>query len=225
MNDETKRKSADLVSKPEHRVRANSRPAGAASYRPTAEEAAVICKMAQQLEAKTPVPGLKLSDDGMQVSVNHPNGLVGMTLFMNAIGTENPAFANGLMCHLAQISLTEREKTDDRLNFAFSAVAGDQPTDQDEAMLGVLKAASYLCAVKTAAHYQNAETRMEADAAQTAFNKLARTFVILSEALMRKCSSSEQKVVVQNNVAVNDNGQAVIGNVNGPQIKTPAKEQ
>ena len=198
--------------------------AHAAAYQPTSQEAAAACRVSDELDVKVPIPKLKFSDDGQQIIIHHPNETIGFALLMNATGASYPDFAKGLMCHIADVSLTNGERNKENVNFALSVVAGDQPADQDEAMFGVLKAASYLCAIKSAVHYQRAETRMEANTAETAFNKFARTCVILSEALMRKRSSSEQKVIVQNNVAVTDNGQAVIGNVNGPQTKTPAKE-
>jgi hypothetical protein len=91
-------------------------------------------------------------------------------------------------------------------------------------MLGVLKAASYLCAVKMATHLHNAETMAEADSAERAFNKSARTFAILSETLMRKRSGSERKVTVQN-VSVNDNAQAIVGNVSGSKSKVSPKDK
>lgn len=220
----TKQKSNHLDRKPGRNVKATTTTV-AGPYQPTTKEAAVICKMAAGLEVKAPIPRLKISDDGKQISIDHPNELVGLTLFMNATGTKDPEFAKGMICHLAQISLTDGEKNQNKLNFAVSAVAGDQPTDQDETLIGVLKAAAYLCSVKSAVHYQNAQTIMEADIAERGFNKFAKTFALLQDTLMRKRSGNEQKVVVQNNVAVNDNGQAVIGNVNGPQTTTRAKER
>jgi hypothetical protein len=53
------------------------------------------------------------------------------------------------------------------------------------------------------------------DSAQTAFNKLARTFAAQAEALKDYRSKGEQKMTVQH-VHVADGGQAVIGNVGTP---------
>lgn len=198
--------------------------AGAVSYQPTSKEAAVICKMAQELDVKAPVPKLKISDDGKQISLGHPSKPVGLALFMNAIGTGDPAFARGMMCQLAQISSIDGVIDGNTLNFAVSVVTGAKPVNQDESMSGVLKAAAYLCGVNSAARYQQAQTLIEAEHAERSFNKFTRTFAVLSEMQMRKRSSGEQNVIVQNNVAVNDNGQALVGNVIGQQTKTPPKQ-
>lgn len=57
----------------------------------------------------------------------------------------------------------------------------------------------------------NVETIPQQDAAERAFNKLARTFAAQMEALKRYRSSGEQKITV---VKVSDGGQAIVGTVN-----------
>lgn len=189
------------------------------SYQPTEAEVSVIEKLGEQMKAEIPVPQLKKSANGL---LDHPNVGIGWALLMNALGTTNLNFAEGIKWQLATISAKNGEINESNLNFALSVVAGIKPTDQDEAMLGVLKAASYLCAVKMATHLHNSETMAEADSAERAFNKSARTFAILSETLMRKRSGSERKVTVQN-VSVNDNAQAIVGNVSGSKSKASPK--
>jgi hypothetical protein len=181
------------------------------SYQLTETEVSVIEKLGEQMKAEIPVPQLKKSENGL---LDHPNEGIGWALLMKALGTTNFNFAKGVKWQLAAISAKNGEIDESNLNFALSVVAGIKPTDQDEAMLGVLKAASYLCAVKMATHLHNAETMAETDSAERAFNKCARTFAILSETLMRKRSGSERKVTVQS-VSVNDNAQAIVGNVSG----------
>jgi hypothetical protein len=62
------------------------------------------------------------------------------------------------------------------------------------------------------------------DSAQTAFNKLARTFAAQVEALKDYRSKGEQKMTVQH-VHVADGGQAVIGNVGTPAPGGGASEK
>jgi len=52
------------------------------------------------------------------------------------------------------------------------------------------------------------------DSAERAFNKLARTFAPQAESLKRYRSAGEQTVRVEH-VTVNEDGQAIVGNVTG----------
>ena len=158
-------------------------------YQPTKAEVSVVEKLGEQMKAEIPVPQLKKSKNGL---LDHPNEGIGWALLMNALGTTNHNFAKGVMWQLATISAENGEINESNLNFALSVVAGVKPTDHDETMLGVLKAASYLCAVKMATHLHNAETMAEADSAERAFNKCTRTFAILSETLMLVLAVSER---------------------------------
>ena len=56
------------------------------------------------------------------------------------------------------------------------------------------------------------ETIQQQDSAERALNKLARTFASQVEALKRYRTGGEQRVTVQH-VSVNDNAQAIVGNV------------
>ncbi len=58
----------------------------------------------------------------------------------------------------------------------------------------------------------NAETILQQDSAERAFNKLSRTFTTQMEALKRYRTGGEQKVTVQH-VSVAEGGQAIVGNV------------
>ena len=63
------------------------------------------------------------------------------------------------------------------------------------------------------AHVENIPQQ---DAAERAFNKLARTFAVQMEALRRYRTGGEQRVTVQH-VTVNDGGKAIVGAVtSGP---------
>jgi hypothetical protein len=74
-------------------------------------------------------------------------------------------------------------------------------------MLSLLKVASYLNAVRMAGLLHNAQTIVEADSGERAFNRCARTYAILSETLTRKRSGCEQKATVES-LPVNDNTRA-----------------
>ena len=185
----------------------------------TAAEESIVYKLSEQIKAAVPLPKLKKSEKGTSVMLDYPNKAIGWGLLMNALGSTNFDFVAGINTQLAMISSVNGEIQEANLNFALSVIAGMKPNDQDEAMLGVLKAASYLCAVRMAGHLHNAQTTVEVDNAGRAFNKCARTFAVLTETLSRKRSGSQQTVTVQN-VSVRDNAQAV---VTGPRSKGPPK--
>lgn len=177
------------------------------SYELTKGEESVLAKLVRQVNAAEPaLPRLKKSDDG-KISLDHPKEVIAWGLLMNAIGTVNTDFAHGIMRHLARISTRNDEINESDLNFALAVVAGSKPNNQDEAMVGVLKAASYLNAVRMANHLHNADTTVEVEYAERAFNKCARTFATLSDTLTRMRSGREQKATVEN-LPVNDNTQA-----------------
>src|SRR5580704_10753592 len=62
------------------------------------------------------------------------------------------------------------------------------------------------------------------DSAQTAFNKLARTFAAQVSALKEYRSKGEQKMIVQH-VHVAEGAQAIVGNVNAPTEGVGATEK
>ena len=66
--------------------------------------------------------------------------------------------------------------------------------------------------MEIAARLANARTPQEIESYTNSLNKLARTYVVQTEALKRLRSGEGQNVTVQN-VSVSDGGQAILGNV------------
>src|SRR3954470_18629517 len=98
------------------------------------------------------------------------------------------------------------------LNFMLSVIAGLEPRDEIEAMLGAQMAAVHMATMIFARRLAHVANVVQQDSAERAFNKLARTFAAQMEALKRYRTGGEQKVTVQH-VTVNEGGQAVVGNV------------
>ena len=96
--------------------------------------------------------------------------------------------------------------------------------DQVEAMLAAQMAAVHMAAMTFARRLANVETIPQQDSAQTAFNKLARTFAAQVEALKRYRSGGEQKMTVQH-VHIAEGGQAILGNVSSPAPGVGAREK
>jgi hypothetical protein len=131
---------------------------------------------------------------------------------MEALGTADEDFANGLLGQLADIYTQDGQFDESNLNFLLSAVEGVRARDQIEAMLAAQMVAVHVASMKLARRLERAETIPEQDSAERAFNKLTRTYATQMEALKRYRSGGEQKVTVHH-VSVSEGGQAIVGNV------------
>ncbi len=80
-------------------------------------------------------------------------------------------------------------------------------------MLAAQMAAVHNATMTFARRLAHVENIPQQDAAERAFNKLARTFTAQVEALKNYRSKGEQRMVVQH-VNVAEGGQAIVGNVN-----------
>lgn len=98
------------------------------------------------------------------------------------------------------------------MNFMVSMVKGLEPKDALEAALAVQMASVHLMTMRVCNQLAGAITHESVGHAERALNKLARTFAAQVEALKKYRTGGEQKVTVQH-VSVNDNAQAIVGNV------------
>jgi hypothetical protein len=167
-------------------------------------------------------PRLKLQNKKVQVG---NDDAVDTVLLMDAVGTVDQDFFNGLVNQLVAVSTdTEAGKiSEGRLNFMLSVIKGVKPRDQVEAMLAAQMAAVHLASMSLAQQLVNVQSIDHQDSAERAFNKLTRTFATQMEALKRYRIRAEQSVTIQN-VSVQSGGQAVVGNV-APNLApaTPAE--
>jgi hypothetical protein len=150
------------------------------------------------------------------ISPDHPNVLAGQALLMDALGTGNLDFYDGLLNQLATASSKGGQVDEPRLNFMLSVTKGIQPKDQLEAMLAAQMAAVHMATMTFAHRLAHVENIPQQDSAERAFNKLSRTFTTQMEALKRYRTGGEQKVTVQH-VSVAEGGQAIVGNVTQAQ--------
>jgi hypothetical protein len=149
-----------------------------------------------------------------QISFDHPEPAVGQVLLMQALGTTDADFIDGLLGQLVSASAQGREPDERGVNFMLAMVKGVSPRDQVEVMLAAQMAAVHMATMTFARRLAHVENIAQQDSAERAFNKLARTFASQMEALKRYRSSGEQKVTVQH-VNVEAGGQAIVGNVAG----------
>ena len=161
-----------------------------------------------------PAPCLKVSKKGgiTRIAADHPEPAIGHLLLMEALGTTEADFLDGLLGQLANAA-GQGQKVDERgLNFMLSVVKGVEPNDQVEAMLAAQMAAVHMATMTFARRLAHVDNITQQDSAERAFNKLVRTFTTQVEALKRYRTGGEQKVTVEH-VTVNEGGQAIVGNV------------
>jgi len=131
---------------------------------------------------------------------------------MDALGTRDWDFLEGLLLQLADAGSKGRKVDGRTLTFMLSVVKGVEPRDQVEALLGAQMAAIHTATMTFARRLAHVKTIQQQDSAERALNKLARTFAAQVEALKRYRSRGDQTVRVEH-VTVNEGGQAIVGNV------------
>src|SRR5215831_274708 len=124
-------------------------------YEPTPEERAA--REAVRARRKR-TPRLKVSVEGRvaNLRVDHQNQSYGQLLLMNALGTSDPCFHEGILTHLA-MAATKREGVDEcALNFMISVIKDVQPKDQLEAMLAAQMGAVHMLSMEFARRLNSA---------------------------------------------------------------------
>ena len=198
-----------------------SQDADAKPYVPTLADAeAFKAYMAAQKKA---APRLKVAP-GAPITVDHPNKALGQIALMKAIGSTDDDFVKGLLKQLASAGSQGQKPDEGGINFMLSVVKGIEPRDQIEAMLAAQMAAVHNATMTFARHLAHVDNLAQQDSAQTAFNKLARTFAAQVSALKDYRSKGEQKMTVQH-VHVAEGGQAIVGNVNAPAEGVGARKK
>ncbi len=199
---------------PPRRKRQNKSKGVAEPYEPTRQEVVAAETFDQRAEAKAPPPSLNVDVFGnnAKISVDHPCAETGATLLLNALGTTNTNFADGLIKQLSSIVTDGHDVATGDINFIVAVIGDIEPRDQMEAMLAAQMAAVHMATMTFAARLTSSERLYQVDAAQKALSKLARTFTTQMEALNRYRGKGQQKMTVEH-VHVHEGGQAIVGNV------------
>jgi hypothetical protein len=180
-------------------------------YEPTAQELSVLSKHFSGKIDQT-APRIKVLKGGKDILPDHPHKLIGYALLMEAVGTTDLDFIQGLVQQLANAGSGRDQIDEGDVNFMLSVVKDIKPRDQIEAMLAAQMAAVHMATMKFARQLALVGTIQEQDSAERTLNKLARTFATQMETLKRYRAGVEQKVTVQQ-VSVSEGGQAIVGNV------------
>ena len=184
------------------------------AYKMTQRERAITDAYWKRYD-QTP-PGLRFNvkqrDNRVEVTIDHPDLQVGSLLLLQALGTTNPDFANGLITQLRSAYCKGKVVNAAELNEVIAMVQGIGPRDETEAMLVTQMVAIHNAMMTAARQLGNVATIEQQDSASNMVNKLARTFTSQVEALKKYRSTGEQNIRVQH-VNVSEGGQAIVGNV------------
>jgi hypothetical protein len=183
-------------------------------YKPTPVEAKALDAYRAARETRGPRLKVAIEGDAAKINPDHPNASIGTLAIMQACGTADFDFFDGLTLQLVNASKGQGS-TEKAVNFMLAVIKGIEPRDQIEAMLGAQMAFVHMASMTFARRLAHVDTITQQDSASNAFNKLTRTFASQVEALKRYRSGGEQKMTVQH-VHVAEGGQAIVGNVNAP---------
>ena len=185
-------------------------------YERTPQEQDAVDAMYGRKEDKKLPPRVKVSnEEGRSVfSLDCKDQELGYALLMDAAGTTNGSFLNGLLQQLGNAAAQGQQVSKDNLNFMLAVIEGIEPEDEVESMLAAQMAAIHMAMMSFACRLAHVETLPQQDSAERAFNKLARTFATQLEALKRYRTGGQQKMTVEH-VHVHEGGQAIVGNVQG----------
>jgi hypothetical protein len=181
-------------------------------YEPTKRERAVVSRFLNEQAEWAPRVKISGPEDPGVITPDHPKKTIGLLLLMEAIGTADTDFFNGILGQLANASSHGNEVDERKINFMLSVIKGIEPRDQVEAMLATQMAAVHMAIMMFASRLAGVQDLAQLESAERALNKLARTFTTQTEALKRYRTGGEEKVPVQH-VTVNEGGQAIVGNV------------
>ena len=105
-----------------------------------------------------------------------------------------------------------------------AAVTGIGARDETEGMLATQMVATHFAAISALRRLKGAETFHQHDSNGNLAVKLLRTFTLQIEALQRYRGKGQQKVTVEH-VHVNAGGQAIVGVVHAPEVKSDKSDQ
>ena len=193
-------------------------------YEPTQREEKALGAFRARRKDRKPAPHIKVvNEKGVAtLAPDHPEPEIGRSLLMEALGTADPYFLDGLLRQLANVGTQGRDVDEGGINFLLAVVKGVEPKDQVEAMLAAQMAAVHNATMTFARRLAHVDNIPQQDSAERAFNKLARTFAAQVEALKRYRTGGEQKVRVEH-VTVNEGGQAIVGTVTHGGRGSPEK--
>ena len=129
---------------------------------------------------------------------------------MAALGTYDLDFLSPLLSQIGNSVSKKNEVQGSSMQFVIGFFKSIEPQNEIETLLAAQMAAVHVCAMDSSPRYLWADTLQSKDSAERAMTKLTRTFTVQMEALRRHRAKAQQTVRVER-VAVNEGGQAVVG--------------
>jgi hypothetical protein len=126
--------------------------AEARQYEPTELERAVLDKQTQRQKDRPAAPRVRVTDDyrGITCGLDHPDRTVALSLMMEAVGTADRDFCQGLMDQVKRMTNLDTGADEARINFLISVIKSIKPRNELEAMLGAQMAAVHMTAMQCA---------------------------------------------------------------------------
>jgi hypothetical protein len=118
-------------------------PSPVPKYEPTPRDREAMAAYFARKNARKPSPRMTVANKKgvAKIAVAHPRPDIGQALLMEAFGTADMDFANGLIRQLADAGRQSQTLDERDLNFMLAMVKGIEPRDQIEAMLAAQMAA------------------------------------------------------------------------------------
>ena len=187
---------------------------------PTKDQAPAKAEVLEELEARKAdnqrIPYLNMDlDEETQVLTlrfDTDDQQLGHALTKLAMGTTDNRVLDGFLKQVSDIGDSHNVVSEDATNFVLGVVSGIEPQDEVEAMLAMQLAVTHQASMLMAKRLIRADTILQQDSAEKAFNKLARTYTSQMEALKKYRAKAQQTVRVER-VTVEEGGQAIVGDV------------
>ena len=188
----------------------------------TAAEREAVVKYLTALQTKPSSPRFKLSSDEEKLEVDQSSEPLVNPIFMNAFGSTDRAFIDGILSQFINIVSDGHEIDLRALNFAVSMIKGFEARNQPQTMLAALMTVIYMASMRFARSFNVRRGVNEEDITGRMLNKLARTFVSQIEAMQRLQTGGEK---ITQQISVAKGGQAIVGNfTQAPSGNIPERE-
>jgi hypothetical protein len=223
-------------------VAVGAQPGMTTEYDPTERERAALAKHGQRRSEQIPAPRLRYVEDwrGTRTEVDHPDQGIADALLLEAFGTADLDFYNGLLAHIMDFMDVRdcdafQKCSETELNFIVSVIKNGKPKDELHAMLLAQMAITHLMAVAAGRdmvairkkisdglEYRRLfelphdlfakDSLLRLDFATRTFKEAARTFTAQMEAATRYRTNGQSSLSVTN-LAVGEGSQAILANV------------
>lgn len=99
-------------------------------YQPTPQEIEAVRKFTDGKSKRSPEVKASLSGEGLlTLALDHPDKFIGQVWLMEAFGTDDLCFYEGLMMQIVNLTSRSRKINEQAMNFILSIIKGIEPKD------------------------------------------------------------------------------------------------